>query len=110
MHGTFGSNAVRLVVGTGQSNAALLGGSLVRAELWMISLDTGVTRQIAVAFDFAAMARIAGLGVSDLPLVANDGVNLFLRRSAQIRRIELEHLDVRGCCLPWGVGLEPHRL
>ena len=44
----------------------------------MISLDTGVARQVSITLDFPAMACIAGFRVPHLSLVADDRVYLFL--------------------------------
>jgi hypothetical protein len=44
----------------------------------MVSLDAGVARQVAVTFDFSAMAGIAGLWISDLSLIPYYGVYIFL--------------------------------
>lgn len=46
----------------------------------MVALNAPVTRQIAIAFNFARVAWIAGFGLTSLALRADDRVDLSLRQ------------------------------
>jgi hypothetical protein len=59
---------------------SLLGRPFVRAEVGMVALDTPLAGKIPVAFDLSRMAGIAGFGLAGLALIADNRIDLSLRK------------------------------
>ena len=55
----------------------------VKNDRGKIALDAAIARQIAVAFHLTRVARIAGLGLSRLPLGTNDCIDMGPRKLGQ---------------------------